>query len=162
MMKLLVFLLAWSAIPLTSAAHVAFTPDSAVAGGKYIGALRVSHGCKGSATTRLRVEIPQAVKSAKPQAKPGWEIAMDRTGDRVSAVTWAGRLPDDQFDDFTLMLSLPADAGALYFPAVQTCESGREEWRTIPVAGQAWHDADHPAPVLNITVAPAATEAHHH
>ena len=34
---------------------------------------------------------------------------------RVSAITWAGRLPADQFDQFGVMMKLPATSGALYF-----------------------------------------------
>ncbi len=152
-----------------AAAHVAMAPATAQAGTTYVGGLRVSHGCDGSATVKLRVEIPASVLSAKPQLKAGWTITIDRAPlpkpvtndngktvtDRVSAITWTGRLPDEDFDDFVVLLRLPKDAGPLYLPAVQTCETGSTAWTDIPAAGQAWHDVPHPAPMLTLQPAGA-------
>ena len=150
-------------------AHVTFGPGQAPSGGYYIGALRVTHGCAGAATIALRVEIPPGVTTAKPQPKSGWTLSEEReplaqpirsesgtlAHDRLKSVTWRGRLPDDQFETFGLMLKAPAAPGPLYFPAVQTCETGETRWTDIPASGQAWHDVAHPAPVLTITPAEA-------
>lgn len=152
-------------LPALASAHVTFTQTTATPGSSYVGALRISHGCDGAATTSLKVEIPESVTSAKPQAKAGWTITVDRSPlaqpvkgeggkmvtDRVSAITWTGNLPNDQFDDFGLMLKLPAATGPLYFTATQTCATGNAVWKDIPAANQAWHDVPHPAPMLNLT-----------
>jgi hypothetical protein len=157
--------LAAFAVPVAASAHIVFATAQAPAGTSFVGALRVGHGCGGSATTSLRVEIPEGVTGAKPQAKPGWTINVEHmplktpvpseggrmVSERVSAVTWTGVLPDDQFDDFAVQLKLPKTAGVLYFPATQICQAGRAEWKDIPAAGQAWHDVAHPAPVLTVT-----------
>ncbi len=156
--------LAVLAAPAAAPAHVVFATPRAAAGTSVAGALRVTHGCSGSATVSLRVEIPESVTGARPQAKPGWTINIDRVPlktpvpgeggrmqtDRVSAITWTGALPDDEFDDFVVLLKLPKTAGPLYFPATQVCQAGRAEWRDVPVAGQK---AVHPAPVLTVTPA---------
>ncbi len=153
------------AVPAIATAHVMFANAQATAGTSYVGSLRVTHGCGGSATTALCVEIPESVTGAKPQAKPGWTIQVERVplktpvpGEggkmqttRVSAITWTGSLPDEEFDDFVVQLKLPKMAGEVYFPAVQTCQTGQTQWRDIPAAGQAWHDVAHPAPVLTLT-----------
>lgn len=152
--------------PWPAAAHIVFSNATMPSGARYqVTNLRVGHGCNGSATTSLRVEIPVGV-TAKPQAKWGWTITVETqplpapvvvegktVTERVSAITWAGRLADDQFDEFGLMVSLPPQAGPLYFPAHQVCESGRRDWTDIPAAGQAWHDVPSPAPVLNLSAA---------
>jgi len=159
-------------LPVPASAHIVFATAQAPAGSSFVGALRVAHGCGGSATTSLRLEIPERVTGAKPQAKPGWTITVEhvplttpipgeggkRVGDRVSAVTWTGNLPDDEFDDFAVQLKLPKTAGVLYFPATQVCANGRAEWRDIPAAGQTWHDVAHPAPVLTVTDGMAAMD----
>ncbi len=156
-------------LPAAASAHVMFANAQAAAGTSYVGALRVTHGCGGAATTSLRVEIPEGVVGAKPQAKAGWTIQVEHAplktpvpGEggkiqttRVSAITWTGNLPDDEFDDFSVQLKLPKATGAVYFPATQTCQTGRAEWKDIPAAGQAWHDVPHPAPVLTVTDAMA-------
>ena len=153
--------------PAAASAHVVFADAKAAAGSTVVSALRIGHGCNGSATVSLRVEIPDSVMAARPQAKPGWTIAIERTPlktpmpgeggkmqtDRVSAITWTGDLPDDEFDDFVMQVKLPKAAGPVYFPATQVCRSGRADWRDIPVAGQA---SAHPAPVLMLTDGMAA------
>ena len=34
----------------------------------------VPHGCAGSATIKIRVQIPEGVIAAKPMPKPGWNV----------------------------------------------------------------------------------------
>jgi periplasmic copper chaperone A len=37
--------------------------------------LRVGHGCEGSPTTAIRVQIPEGVIAVKPMPKAGWQVA---------------------------------------------------------------------------------------
>jgi len=159
-------------------AHVVLNPGQAAPGAYYAGAFRVSHGCSGSPTVALKVTIPAGVVTAKPRPKEGWTLTIEReplaqpvTGEggqtireRVKAVTWRGRLPDDEFDEFGLMLKLPDAAGPLYFPAVQTCETGETRWVEIPAPGAARPAT--PAPVLEVTPAAGGHDPmagmHHH
>jgi hypothetical protein len=158
-----------------AAAHVVFAAPEAPAGAYYVGALRIGHGCAGSPTVRLRVEIPDGVVIARPQAKPGWSVAVEReplarpvvsdgreVRERVNAVTWTGRLADEEFDEFGLLMKLPAAAGPLYFPLVQTCDQGERRWTEVPAAGQAWHDLKNPAPMLTMVGADGGGHAVHH
>ncbi|MGE0775792.1 MAG: DUF1775 domain-containing protein, partial [Sphingomonadaceae bacterium] len=48
----------------------------------------------------------------------------------------------------------------LYFPTVQTCVSGENRWVNIPASGQAWHDVENPAPVIELTVPDDAHDHH--
>jgi uncharacterized protein YcnI len=145
--------------------HVVAAPGEARAGSYSAIAFRVGHACSaGDATLSLRVEIPGAVASARPQPKPGWTIAIEKTGDvdpakrRVTAVTWTGRLPDDQFDDFALLMKLPAGTGDLTFPAIQTCEKGESQWTEVPAPQRPGEKLTRPAPVVRLTPA-AATDS---
>lgn len=147
-----------------AAAHIVFAEPSAAAGSYYAGFLRVSHGCGEAGTVSLRVEIPPAVLSARPQPKAGWTLKIERAKlpqrvageggatitERVTAVTWTGSLPADEFDQFGLMMKLPASAGPLYFPAVQTCTSGENAWIAIPSDPSQWHSLERPAPMLMV------------
>lgn len=150
-------------------AHVVFTQPTATAGAHWAGALRVGHGCDGSATTSVRVEIPAGILVARPQPKAGWSIVIEREllaapiageggrmlTERVSAFTWTGRLPDDQFEEFGLAAKLPAGEGPLAFPVTQICEQGEARWTETAVAGAP--RPTHPAPVLTLQ----AGVAHH-
>ena len=154
--------LALAAVP--APAHVLFADPAATADAYYTGFLRVGHGCAGSPTLSIRVEIPAGVTVARPQPKPGWTIMVEKATlpapvradgvevrERVTAITWSGRLEGDQFDQFGLMLKLPAAPGPLYFPTVQRCAAGREDWTMVPAAGQSPRALKMPAPVLNLT-----------
>jgi uncharacterized protein YcnI len=154
--------------PLPAAApawsHVVAAPGEAKAGSYSAIAFRVGHACAaGDATLGLRIEIPDAVASARPQPKPGWTVAVDKTDDadptrrRTRAVTWTGRLTDDQFDDFTLLMKLPAQAGDLVFPAIQTCEKGESQWTEVPDPQRPGEKLTRPTPVVRLT--PATTSA---
>lgn len=144
-------------------AHVVFSQPAATAGAHWAGVLRVSHGCDGSATTSVRVEIPAGIIVARPQPKAGWTIAIERAPlatpvpaeggavltERVAAITWTGRLPDDQFEEFGVAAKLPATPGPLAFPVIQTCERGEARWTETAVAGAP--RPAHPAPVLTLS-----------
>ncbi len=150
-----------------AAAHIVLATPQADSGAYYAGFFRVSHGCEGSPTVSIRISIPEGVESAKPQPKPGWTLTVEREDlarpiqgeggpvtSRVTAITWTGELADDQFDQFGIMMKLPAAAGPLYFPAQQTCRDGARDWVQIPADGQAWGALESPAPVLTLS-APA-------
>ena len=55
-------------------AHVVLSEPKAIAGSYYKATLRVGHGCNGSATTGLTVQVPAGFQGAKPQPKTGWAI----------------------------------------------------------------------------------------
>jgi len=141
-------------------AHVVADPGQASAGAYQPVRFRVGHGCGSAATTALRVEIPSQMASARPQAKPGWSLQIERDdAGKVAAVTWRGVLPDEQFDEFAVMFKLPDAAGTLYFPTVQSCGGEQNQWTEIPAPGER---ASHPAPSLTITPKAAQAEGHQH
>ncbi|MEN9231849.1 MAG: YcnI family protein, partial [Thermostichus sp. DG02_5_bins_236] len=55
-------------------AHVTVNPKEAPAGSYAKLTFRVPHGCNGSPTTRLRIQIPEGATSVKPMVHPLWEI----------------------------------------------------------------------------------------
>lgn len=144
--------------------HIVFDKDEGAAGGYYAGILRVSHGCDGSPTRSIRVEIPAAVISIRPQPKAGWIVKIEKVPlkepvageggskitERVTAISWTGELPADQFDQFGVMMKLPANAGPLYFPTRQICASGQANWTNIPPSPEKWHDVPTPAPMITV------------
>ncbi len=149
-----------------AAAHVTVQPSEAVAGSYVQAGFTVSHGCGGSATTVLRIKLPDGVVSVKPQMKPGWSVEI-RTrkidspqpgmhgksiSETVDEVSWrGGPLPDNLFDTFGLLMKLPeAPDSSLYFPVVQECEQGVHRWIEIPAAGQNTRDLREPAPAVRV------------
>lgn len=137
-------------------------------GAPYKAVLRVAHGCEGTATTTLRVRIPEGVIAVKPMPKPGWSIDTvsgkysktynyfhgAKLGEGVTEMSWsAGKLPDAYYDEFVFAAFLAGDLEAgktLYFPVVQECEKGVHRWIEIPAAGEPGHDLPEPAPALKL------------
>ncbi|MFM0340480.1 YcnI family protein [Paraburkholderia fungorum] len=155
--------------------HITAQPNEAVGGTYFQTTLNVPHGCDGSSTVAIQVAIPADVLSVKPQMKAGWRVDIQTRaiepplkGEHgasvtrvVSSVEWrGGPLPDSLYDSFGLVMKLPEAAGkTLYFPVVQTCESGRREWTEIPADGQSWHALHSPAPFVRLKAADAAPPA---
>ena len=148
-------------------AHITAHPASGEADNFFETKFQVPHGCDGSATVAVRIKIPDGVTNVKAQMKPGWSVSIKnrkldppRQGDggqvlteTLDEVDWrGGPLPDNLYDEFGLVMKLPAAAGAtLYFPVVQECESGIHRWIDIPAAGQNWSAVREPAPFVTVT-----------
>jgi uncharacterized protein YcnI len=161
-----------------ASAHVVLSEPKAVAGSYYKAMLRISHGCNGSATNGLVVQVPIGFEGAKPQPKPGWTIATRKAKlaqpynshgktvtDDVVELRWTAAskeaaLPDDQFDEFAFMGRLPDKAGPLWVKVLQTCESGQNDWSDIPANGTSTRGMKSPAVLLEVQPAPA--HEHHH
>lgn len=157
----------FSLLPAAASAHATLETRQAPAGSYYKAVLGVSHGCKGSPTTAVRIQIPQGITSVKPQPKQGWDLEIVRepssatanstdaaeAEERVSEVHWTGgRLLDEHYDEFVLQVRLPDLPGeTIYFPTVQECEEGVHRWIEIPEEGRSRSDYDEPAPQVILT-----------
>jgi uncharacterized protein YcnI len=151
-----------------AAAHVTLETQEGNIGMPYKAVLRVPHGCEGSATTALRVRIPDGVIAVKPMPKPGWTLTTSsgkysktytffhnaKLSEGVTEITWSGgKLPDAWYDEFVFQGFLAGDLEAgktLYFPVVQECEQGVHRWIEIPAAGKSAADYPEPAPALRL------------
>jgi periplasmic copper chaperone A len=153
-----------------AAGHVGLEGMEAPAGSTYKPVLEVGHGCEGSPTTAIRVQIPEGVIAVKPMPKPGWELttkvgryiqAYDYFGEKltegVKEVAWTGgKLPDEWYDEFVLRVRLPdaAPGTVIRFPVVQECVEGIHRWIEVPAEGQDPDLLDEPAPSVTLTEQP--------
>lgn len=157
-----------AAVP--AAAHITFENREVKAGSTVRFVLRVPHGCGGSATTAVRVAIPDGLADVKPQPKPGWELDLGLElrhaaasghghghghgeAGTVTEISWSGgNLPDAHYDEFVFRASVSRDAPeTLYIPIVQECEVGVDRWIQIPGQGGAAGSLSHPAPSVRVT-----------
>jgi uncharacterized protein YcnI len=153
------------AAPLAASAHITVTPDqTATAGGHGVLTFAFSHGCEGSPTTALRIDIPDGVASVSPTIEPGWsiDVARDTDDGLVTAVTYTADAPVESGLRAALALGVTYaedTAGrTLAFPVVQTCEVGAVEWTETAAEGEDAESLDSPAPLV---VVGAATDAEH-
>lgn len=149
--------------------HINLEAGTAPAGSSYKAVFQVGHGCEGTATTGVTVQIPAGFQGAKPYPKAGWTLSVKQeklvkpydshgkpvTQD-VSVVSWTAAskeaaLQDAHFDEFMLRGKLPATAGPLWFKVLQTCENGSNDWSQVPASGSSVKGLKSPAPMLEVT-----------
>ena len=132
-------------------AHVVVQPNTAVAGSSFTASFPVMHGCGGSPTVALRIRLPEGVTAAKPVPKPGWTIT-----EAAGEIAWRGGTIDPKdHETFVIALTLPDTPGrTLYFPAIQECRQGTNDWIEIPTPGQDRKDLRYPAPFVTLTPLP--------
>ncbi|WP_227106373.1 YcnI family copper-binding membrane protein [Chromobacterium rhizoryzae] len=165
-------LLALLAASGSALAHVTLETPTAASGGYYKGVLKIGHGCNGSPTTAISVEMPEGVRLAQPMPKAGWEVEVSKSAvkpfdnygrkvsEDVSRITWkGGKLPSNFYDEFVFQAKIAAQPGKLYFKVKQLCEQGETNWADIPAPGQDAHDLKSPAAELTVT---AGAAGHHH
>jgi periplasmic copper chaperone A len=153
-------------------AHISLENRQATIGAPYKAVFAVPHGCAGSATIKIRVQIPEGVIAAKPMPKAGWSLDVvngkyaaqyDHHGGKLSEgvkeVVWSGgKLPDHNYDEFVVSTFLTGGLkpnSMLYFPVVQECEQGISRWIDIPDGNVAHgHDSKSPAPGVKLMPKP--------
>jgi uncharacterized protein YcnI len=155
-------------------AHVTISPPEGHAGSYTVLTAGVPHGCDGSPTTKVAIQMPEQILSVTPTRNPLWDVekvmekldepVTDAHGnevtERVGQVVYTARtpLPDGYRDAFELSLQVPDAAGeTLVFPVIQTCEKGETAWVETAADGNT-EDLEAPAPTL--TVLPAEEGGH--
>ncbi|BDZ63996.1 YcnI family copper-binding membrane protein [Agromyces mangrovi Wang et al. 2018] len=150
------------AAPLAANAHVTVTPSGTAAGSYAVMTFSVAHGCEGSPTTSLAIDIPEGVASVAPTVSATWDVETVTDDDRVSQVVYTAvePLPDGFRDTVELQVRIAEDAAGtdLVFPVVQACEEGETAW--VEVAAEGEEEPASPAPF--ITVTESTGDAHGH
>ena len=55
-------------------AHVTATPSTAAAGAYTVVTFSVGHGCEGSPTTKIEIQVPESVLSVTPSRNPFYDV----------------------------------------------------------------------------------------
>lgn len=154
--------LALAAVPIAASAHVTVTPSGTAAGSYTVLTFAFSHGCEGSPTTAIAIDIPESIASVSPTLNPNYTIEKVADGDRTAQVVYTAITPvqDGYRDTIELSLQLPEDAAGetLAFPVLQSCEVGETNWNQVAEEGE--EEPESPAPVIVVTE--ATGEGHGH
>lgn len=158
-------------------AHVSGTPSVSTAGSFTILTMSVPHGCEGSPTTEVEIQIPESVLSVTPTRNPLYDLDVNiqqldepqtdahgnEVTERVGSIVYTARtpLPEGQRDTFELSFQIPDAAGeTLTFPTIQTCKQGRADWVQVPEEGQDGEELEYPAPSFEVMPAAEDGDAH--
>ena len=128
--------------------------DEVTAGSSAIVTFSFSHGCEGSPTTQVRIQMPESIPTVAPTINANWDAEKvmetldapiegshgEQITERVSEVVYTAKTPvaDGFRDTFELSVNIPEDAAGttIYFPTIQTCEAGETAWIELPAEGQ--------------------------
>ena len=113
-----------------------------------------THGCAGSPTTGLKVQLPDGTTLVTPQNPTGWTSTT--TGGELS---WTGgSIPDSTPGEFVASMRIVGTTGTtIFLPTVQVCAAGQENWIEKTEDPEAENAA--PRIVLGETVAPDTTSS---
>jgi uncharacterized protein YcnI len=138
--------------------HVEPQVSEAPAGSRATFGFLVEHGCGGSPTVQVSIQLPDGAFDAVPQAPEGWTGVVEPGAPPVVTFT-GGPLPADVPATFAVELVTPNRPGeTVLFPTVQTCEAGEIGW--VDPA----EESEEPAPRIVLTanpdpILPSATAA---
>lgn len=147
------FLLAFLVSAVPAFAHVAVKPAQ-VGIAQYNDFVVSVPNEEATPTIQIRLVIPEGLKSVTPNAKPGWNIQVKKTGEgdaeRVSEVVWSGgSIPVGQRDQFVFSAQTPAKETTIVWKAYQTYGDGDTvAWENDPatIKPMANGEDDHNAP----------------
>jgi uncharacterized protein YcnI len=105
-------------------AHVGVKPNKAGIGAYQVFTVGVPSE-KDSATTMVRLVIPEGLESVSPNVKTGWNIELKKDADKVTEIVWrGGSIPAHFRDEFLFSAKVPAQETALNWKAYQTYKNG--------------------------------------
>jgi YD repeat-containing protein len=137
-------------VPAVALAHAVVFPRMSAPGAyeKYV--LRVPNEKDTSATTRVEIQFPAAMRVISFGDVAGWQLQVrrDSTG-RITAATWTGSLPPERFVEFPFVAVNPREETRIVWPVYQTYSDGERIGWIGPENG------DEPASVTTIRASDA-------
>lgn len=135
-----------------ASAHVTVSPKEAPQGSFQVFTVRVPSE-KDSATTSVRVTIPDGVNVTRFEPKTDWNYEAEKNADgKIVSVKWTAMgtgLGATEFGEFRMQGKVADDAKELVWKAYQTYADGETvEWTGAP-------DAEKPASITTVTPAEA-------
>lgn len=127
-----------------ASAHIHTDPEEVKAGTSNEVGFIIEHGCDGSPTIQVELQLPDGVTDISAEDQDGFAASVDG---QVVEFT-GGSLPDGTEHSFTVTFTAPSEAGTIDVPLIQTCEEGSNDWIQPEVEGQP--EPEYPAPQLAI------------
>ena len=101
----------------------------------------------------VSLQVPAEVESLIVRKTPGWNVRLQKQGDRVAVVRWTGnRIPPNQYDSFQLIARNPVKQGTLAWKVIQQYTNATDRWIGPP-------DSESPAARTTITESATPVDA---
>ena len=113
-------------------AHIHTDPAAVQAGTDATVGFIVEHGCAGSPTTKVEIQMPDGFTNIEGIDGGGFTATVDG-----QVVTFAGAtLPDKTEQAFKVSFTAPDEPGEVPVKLVQTCEQGSNDWIQVQAEGE--------------------------
>ena len=90
-----------------------------------------------SEVVSVALQVPPDIDSLLVEDKPGWNVRLQRDGDRIAVVRWSGgRIAADQYDQFRFIARNPVQAGELEWKVIQQYTDATDRWIGPPDSEQ--------------------------
>jgi copper(I)-binding protein len=149
----------------TATAHAVLDRSLITPGQSINLSLAIEHGCNGSATTALRLQLPDGLlvetannaegfraETVKARFERSWTGPQGPVTEGVKEIIWSGgNLPNKTRGEFSFAIHVSADlkaTGSLALPVIQTCASGENRWIEFADTQSGRDMLKSPAPVL--------------
>lgn len=153
-------------VPMAASAHVHAYADGAAAGASSRVDFTFSHGCDGSPTTAIVIDVPEGVDNATPVVDGAWSISRELGDNGIpTQITYTALTPVE--DGFAASVAIDAlfstDTGGteIAFPVTQQCETGETAWVDIAGEGEDPEELESPAPLVAVAAASASGTDEH-
>jgi uncharacterized protein YcnI len=84
---------------------------------------------RGSDVVSVSMQVPPDVESLLVRKAPGWQVRIQREGERVAVVRWTGnRIPRNQYDSFQFIARNPVQEGELDWKVIQEYTDATDRW----------------------------------
>jgi uncharacterized protein YcnI len=101
----------------------------------------------------VSLQVPAEVESLIVREAPGWNVRLQKDGDRVAVVRWSGnRIPPSQYDSFQFIARNPVTEGTLDWKVIQQYTNATDRWIGPP-------DSENPAARTTITESATPVDA---
>jgi uncharacterized protein YcnI len=101
----------------------------------------------------VSLQVPTEVESLIVREAPGWNVRLEREGDRIAVVRWSGnRIPPNQYDSFQFIARNPVREGTLQWKVIQQYTDATDRWIGPP-------DSENPAARTTITESATPVDA---
>lgn len=140
-------------------AHVSLASGPAAAAKSQKIVFGVGHGCEGSDTVKIRVEIPAALTSVRPMFSDFGKPTVIKTGTVITAVEWTkattdALAADDAYYELTLRARVPDAAFTqIQLNVTQTCRAANGTETVVAWDQGPGSTTGNPAPLLVVVPA---------
>jgi uncharacterized protein YcnI len=108
---------------------------------------------RSSDVVSVSLQVPPEVESLLVRDAPGWNVRIQKEGDRVAVVRWSGnRIPPNRYDSFQFIARNPAREGDLEWKVIQRYTDATDRWIGPP-------DSETPAARTRITESATPVDA---